>query len=79
MSVTEIWADTGEVVQREPTAEEIAQQAADEAAAAAQAAADQAAKAERDAQALSGVNKLRALGLTDAEISAMGVVIPNAT
>lgn len=79
MNIQEVWADTGEVIERQPTAEEIAQQVADEAAAHAQAAAEQAAKAERDAQALSGVNKLRALGLTDAEISAMGVVIPDGT
>jgi len=79
MSVYEIFADTGVVVERDMTAQELAQAATDQAAAQAQAAADQAAKAERDAQALSGVRKLRALGLTDAEISAMGVVIPNGT
>lgn len=76
MSITEIWADTGTVVQRDPTAEEIAQQAADQAAAEAAAAAAAAAQAERDQAALSGVQKLRDLGLTDDEIRALGVQIP---
>ena len=73
MTVTEIWADTGEVVERPQTPEEAAQQAADEAAAQAAAAA---AQAERDKAALSGVQKLRKLGLTDDEIRALGVQIP---
>ena len=77
MTVTEIWADTGEVVERPQTAEEVAQQAADQAAAEASAAAAAQAQAERDQAALSGVQKLRDLGLTDDEIRAFGVVIPN--
>ena len=76
MSVTEIWADTGTVVERPQTPEEAAQQAADEAAAQAAAAAAAAAQVERDQAALSGVQKLRKLGLTDDEIRALGVQIP---
>ena len=76
MTVTEIWADTGTVIQRDPTPEEIAQQAADQAAAEAAEAAAAQAQAERDQAALSGVQKLRDLGLTDDEIRALGVQIP---
>lgn len=76
MTVTEIWADTGEVVERPQTPEEAAQQAADQAAVEAAAAAVAAAQAERDQAALSGVQKLRDLGLTDDEIRALGVQIP---
>lgn len=76
MTVTEIWADTGTVIQRDPTPEEIAQQQLDQAAAEAAAAAAAQAQAERDQAALSGVQKLRDLGLTDDEIRALGVQIP---
>lgn len=76
MSITEIWADTGTVIQRDPTPEEIAQREALAAEAAASAAAAAQEQADRDAAALSGVQKLRKLGLTDAEIVAMGVRIP---
>ena len=76
MSVTEIWADTGEIIERDPTPEEIAFQAELEAQAQADAAAAAAAQAERDQAALSGVQKLRDLGLTDDEIRALGVQIP---
>lgn len=73
---TEINADTGEVIERPPTAEEIAQQQLDQAAVEAAAATAAAAQAERDQAALSGVQKLRDLGLTDDEIRALGVQIP---
>lgn len=73
---TEIYADTGEVIERPPTAEEIAQQQLDQAAAEAAAAVAAQAQAERDQAALSGVQKLRDLGLTDDEIRALGVQIP---
>ena len=76
MTVTEIWADTGTVIQRDPTPEEIAQQQLDQAAAEAAAAAAAQAQAERDQAALSGVQKLRVLGLTDDEIRGLGVQIP---
>lgn len=76
MTIVEIWADTGEVVERPPTAEEIAQQQLDQAEAEAAAAAAAQAQAERDQAALSGVQKLRDLGLTDDEIRALGVQIP---
>ena len=76
MTITEIWADTGQVVERPQTSEEAAQQAADQAAAEAAAAAAATAQAERDQAALSGVQKLRGLGLTDDEIRALGVQIP---
>lgn len=74
--ILEVWADTGEVVERPQTPEEAAQQAADEAAVAAAAAAAAAAQQERDQAALSGIHKLRDLGLTDDEIRALGVQIP---
>lgn len=73
---TEIYADTGEVIERPPTAVEIEQQQLDQAAAEAAAAAAAQAQAERDQAALSGVQKLRDLGLTDDEIRALGVQIP---
>lgn len=76
MSITEIYADTGQVIERAPTAEEIAQQQLDQAAVEAAAAAAAQAQAERDQAALSGVQKLRDLGLTDDEIRALGVRIP---
>lgn len=72
----EVWADTGESVERPPTPDEVAQAAADELAAEAAAQAAAQAQAERDQAALSGVQKLRDLGLTDDEIRALGVVIP---
>lgn len=77
MTITEIWADTGVVIERDPTPEEIAQQQLDQAETEAAAAAAAQAQAERDQAALSGVKKLRDLGLTDDEIRAFGVVIPS--
>lgn len=79
MTVTEIWADTGEKIERSPTPEEIAQSQADQAMAESVAQAAAQAQAERDHAALSGVQKLRDLGLTDDEIRALGVVIPGGT
>lgn len=76
MDVIEIDAATGEVVERDFTPEEMAQREADQAAAQAAAAAAAAAQAQRDQAALSGVQKLRDLGLTDDEIRALGVQIP---
>lgn len=71
MSVIEIWADTGEVIEREPTAEELAQRAQDEAdaAAAAQAAAD--AAAAQAAAAAAAIAHAKSLGFTDDMIAAM--------
>lgn len=71
MSITEIWADTGTVIQRDPTPEEIAQQAADQAAAEAAAQAAAEVQAEREAARASAVGKLKKLGLTDAEINGL--------
>ena len=73
--VVEIWADTGAVIERDFTAEEAAQRAADLAAAETAAAEAAAAEAARLAAVESGLAKLRALGLTDDEIGAlMGAV-----
>lgn len=71
MSVVEIWADTGAVIEREPTAEELAQRAQDEAdaAAAAQAAAD--AAAAQAAAAAGAIEHAKSLGFTDEMIAAM--------
>lgn len=69
--VIEVNCETGEVVTRPQTAEEIAAQEA--AAQTAQAQADAKAKAEADAQAAksSAISKLAKLGLTDEEIAAL--------
>ena len=73
--VVEIWANTGEIVERDFTPEEAAQRAADLAAAEAATAEAAAVEAARVAAVESGLAKLRALGLTDAEIGAlMGAV-----
>jgi hypothetical protein len=71
MTILEVWADTGERVERERTAEEQAQYEADLAAAeAAEAAA--AAKAEADAAATAAaVEHAKSLGFTDAMIAVM--------
>lgn len=78
MSVFEIWADTGEVIEREPTADELAQRAKDEAdaAAAAQAAAD--AAAAQAAAAAAAIEHAKSLGFTDDMIAAMypNLVVP---
>lgn len=69
--VTEVWADTGEVVERERTAEEQAHYEADLAAAEA-AAAEAAAKAEADAAATAAaVAHAKSLGFTDEMIAVM--------
>jgi hypothetical protein len=69
LQITEVFADTGEIVVRDMTPEELAQYEADaQATADAQAAADAAeaarVKAVQDAQA-----ELKALGLTDAAVA----------
>lgn len=71
MSITEIWADTGTVVQRDPTPEEIAQREADRRQAGAAAIEMQQEQERRDAARASALNKLRKLGLTDEEVSAL--------
>ena len=69
--VIEVNCETGEVVTRPQTAEEIAAQEAS--AAQAQAEAEAKAQAEADAQAAksSAISKLAKLGLTDEEIAAL--------
>jgi len=71
MTILEIWADTGETIEREPTPEEVAQRAQDEAdaAAAAQAAAD--AAAAQAAVAAAAIAHAKSLGFTDEMIAAM--------
>jgi hypothetical protein len=69
--VVEVNCETGEVITRPMTAEEVAAQAAS--AAQAKADADAKAKADAEAQAIksSAVSKLAKLGLTDEEIAAL--------
>jgi hypothetical protein len=67
----ELNVTTGEVIQREPTLEELAQEALDHATAAAARAETEAAEAARLASKVSARAKLAALGLTDEEISAI--------
>lgn len=71
MIITEAWADTGTITEREPTSQEVSQMQIDKEAfeAAAQAAADQAAadKAARDA----AIAHAKTLGFTDAMIAVM--------
>lgn len=71
MTIMEIWADSGEAIERQPTAEELAQRAKDEAdaAAAAQAAAD--AAAAQAAGAAAAIDHAKSLGFTDEMIAAM--------
>lgn len=71
MSITEIWSDTGTVTQRDPTPEEIAQREADRRQAEAAAIEMQQEQERRDAARASALNKLRKLGLTDEEVSAL--------
>jgi hypothetical protein len=67
----ELNVTTGELINREPTAEELAQEALDRAASAAAQAERDAAEAARLASKESARAKLAALGLTDEEISAI--------
>ena len=78
MSVIEIWADTGAVIEREPTAEELAQRAQDEAAAAAAAQAAADAAAAQAAAAAAAIAHAKSLGFTDDMIAAMypNLVVP---
>lgn len=69
--IVEKWCDTGERIEREPTAVELAQMEADKAAAEA-AAAEAAAKAETDAIARNAaIAHAKSLGFTDAMIAVM--------
>ena len=71
MTILEVWADTGETIERERTAEEQAQYEADQAAAEAAAAAA-AAKAAADAAATAAaVAHAKSLGFTDEMIAVM--------
>jgi hypothetical protein len=67
----EVNVTTGEIIQREATAEELAQEALDQAAAAAAQAERDAAEAEKIASKESARAKLAALGLTEDEIAAL--------
>ena len=62
---------TGKSVTRDMNANELAQLEADKTAHEAQAKAESDAKALNDAKVLSAKNKLKALGLTDAEVTAL--------
>lgn len=62
---------TGETITRDYNADELAQLEADKVASEAQAKADADAKADNDAKVLSAKNKLKALGLTEAEVTAL--------
>ena len=67
----ELNVTTGELINREPTPEELAQEAVDQAAAAAAQAEREAAKAAKIAAKESARAKLAAIGLTEAEITAL--------
>ena len=67
----EVNVTTGEIIEREPTAEELAQEAIDQAASAAANAEREAAEADAAAAKASARSKLAALGLTEDEITAM--------
>jgi hypothetical protein len=67
----EVNVTTGEIIQREATAEELAQEAIDQAAAAAAQAERDAAEAAKIASKESARAKLAALGLTEDEIAAL--------
>jgi hypothetical protein len=67
----EVNCATGEVTERELTAEEIAQREADAAAYAAQEAEREAAEAAKAAAKQSAQEKLKSLGLSDIEIAAI--------
>jgi hypothetical protein len=67
----EVNVTTGEIIEREPTAAELAQEAADQAATAAANAEREAAKEAAAAAKASARAKLAALGLTEDEITAM--------
>ena len=67
----EVNVTTGEIIEREPTAEEMAQDAANEAAAAIVNAEREAAEAAAAAVKASARAKLAALGLTEEEIAAL--------
>lgn len=78
MSVVEIWADTGEIIEREPTPDELAQRAQDEAAAAAAAQAAADAAVAQAAAAAAAIDHAKSLGFTDDMIAAMypNLVVP---
>ncbi len=69
--VIEIWADSGQIVERDFTAEEAAQRQADEAAAAAAASAAADAAAAQAAAAEAAIAHAKSLGFTDQMIAAM--------
>jgi hypothetical protein len=69
-TITTVYPD-GTSEERLATAEEVAQREADIANAEAQRASEEAAKAEREAARASALAKLKALGLTDAEVAAV--------
>jgi hypothetical protein len=76
MKIMEIWADTGEVITREPTTEEAAQAGADQAAAVAAALAQAELDAASKAARVAAIAHAKSLGFTDAMIA---VMYPNLT
>lgn len=69
--IIEIFADTGQVIERDFTSEELAQRRADEAAAAAAAQAAADAAASQAAAAAAAIAHAKSLGFTDEMIAAM--------
>jgi hypothetical protein len=69
--ILEVWANTGEIVERDFTPEELVQREADLAAAAEAAAEADAVVAQREALRASAEKKLAKLGLTVDEIAAI--------
>lgn len=78
MTIMEIWADSGEAIERQPTADELAQRAKDEAAADAAAQAAAASAAAQAAAAAAAIAHAKSLGFTDEMIAAMypNLVVP---
>ena len=73
--VVEIWADTGEVVERDFTTEEAAQRAADLAATEAAAVEASAMAQAKEAARMAAIEHARSLGFTDEMVAAMGLAV----
>jgi hypothetical protein len=71
MSITEVWADTGEVAEREFTSQEAAQREADAQANAAAEKAKAKAEAEAATARAAAIAHAKSLGFTDAMIAVM--------
>jgi hypothetical protein len=71
--ITEIFALTNEVIERDATLEELAQIGADNQARAERLAAEEAAKAQAEVKRQAAIAKLAALGLDEDDLKALGL------